>query len=60
MRGKTIKNALVIAPLSVLRSWEKEAAKVLASCVPSVSIQVLSSDIGRNRRRQILSEALEW
>jgi len=60
MRAKTIKNALIIAPLSVLRSWEKEAGKVSAACVPNVRIQVLSSDIGRNRRQEMLRRALEW
>lgn len=60
MRKRTIRNALVIAPLSVLRAWENEAHKVLTMCVPNVRIQVVSSTMGANNRRWALEEALEW
>lgn len=60
MRSKTIKNALVVAPLSLLRSWEKEAYKVMRQCVPHVHIQVVSSDTTRRTRQRRIDEALEW
>jgi SNF2 family DNA or RNA helicase len=59
MRAGTIRSALVVAPLSVLRAWENEAHKVLAMCVPTVQIQVLSSTMGASKRRRALEEALE-
>lgn len=60
MRAGTIRNALIIAPLSVLRSWEKEAFNVLKACVRDARVQVLSSDLSPYRRSQIIQEALEW
>ena len=60
MRAGTIQNALIIAPLSVLRSWETEASKVVKLCVPKIKIQVLSSDIGKSTRCRRLRDALEW
>ena len=60
MRAGTIKNALIVAPLSVLRSWEKEANNVLVACVPNVRVKVLSSEVGKNNRSKILTEALAW
>jgi hypothetical protein len=59
MRAHTIRNALVVAPLSVLQSWEKEARLVMKKyCVPRITIIVLSSDVAKNRRRKLLQEAL--
>jgi SNF2 family DNA or RNA helicase len=60
MRDKTIRNGLIVAPLSVLRSWETEAEKVLKACVPLVRVYVVSSDIGKATRYKRLQEALEW
>jgi SNF2 family DNA or RNA helicase len=60
MRARTIRNAVILAPLSVLRSWEKEASHVVKSCVNTISIEVVSSDISKRRRQQILRSALEW
>ena len=60
MKAGTIRNALIVAPLSVLRSWEKEAQEVLVSCVPAARVQVVSSDIGKSRRTNMIREALEW
>lgn len=59
MRAGTIRSALVLAPLSVLRAWENEAHKVLTLCMPTVQIQVLSSSMGAHKRRWALQEALE-
>ena len=58
MREKTIRNALIIAPVSVLRSWEKEANNVLKRCERRVKISVVSSDQEPKRRRRNLKEAL--
>ena len=60
MRDKTIRNCLIVAPLSVLRSWETEAEKVLKVCVPRVRVYVVSSDIGKATRCKRLQDALEW
>jgi SNF2 family DNA or RNA helicase len=60
MRDKTIRNGLIVAPLSVLRSWETEAEKVLKICVPRVRVYVVSSDIGKATRCKRLQDALEW
>ena len=60
MRDKTIRNGLIVAPLSVLRSWETEAEKVLKVCVPRVRVYVVSSDIGKATRCKRLQDALEW
>jgi SNF2 family DNA or RNA helicase len=60
MRAKTIRNALVVAPLSVLRSWEREANAIAKACVPHIRIQVVSSDISKAARSKRLQDALEW
>jgi len=61
MRARTIRNALVVAPLSVLQSWEKEALRVLKrSCVPKITILVLSSDMAKARRQMLLQQAFSW
>lgn len=60
MKAAQIRNTLVVAPLSVLRSWEKEARNVLTVCVPSAKIQVISSDYEKSRRARMLQEALAW
>jgi DNA excision repair protein ERCC-6-like len=59
MRAKTIFSALVIAPVSILRSWEKEARRVIAhTCVPNLQIYVLTSQTQRKDRQRILRSAL--
>lgn len=61
MRSRTIRNALVVAPLSVLRSWEKEAEIVMKrSCVHQVTIFVVQSETRKDRRCRMLREALSW
>jgi SNF2 family DNA or RNA helicase len=49
MRAGSIRNALVVAPLSVLQSWRKEAQKILPQCVSSIRITVLH-DMSRAKR----------
>jgi SNF2 family DNA or RNA helicase len=58
MNAGTICNALVVAPKSVLRSWEREASKVLLACVPIAMVQVMSADHSPLQRKRILAEAL--
>jgi len=60
MRARSIRNALIVAPVSVLRSWEKEANAVVKMCVSNVCIKVVSSDIARKTRERMLRSALEW
>jgi SNF2 family DNA or RNA helicase len=60
MRSKTIRNGLIVAPLSVLRSWETEATKVVKLCVPNITILVVSSDVGKAMRCKHLRTALTW
>lgn len=58
MNAGTICNALVVAPKSVLRSWEREASKVLLACVPIAIVQVMSADHSPLQRKRILADAL--
>lgn len=60
MKAQTIRNALVVAPVSVLRSWEREANKVAKACVPNLRIQVVSSALSKSVRTRRLQEAQEW
>ena len=60
MRSGTIRNALIVAPKSVLRTWENEASKVLKECVPRAHVQVVNSEMTPKRRLRILQDALEW
>lgn len=54
MRAGTIRNALVIAPLSVLRSWENTGRKILRQCVSSFKVTVVNSDMSRKRRLEFI------
>lgn len=60
MRARTIRNTIILAPLSVLRSWEKEAQNVIKMCVSNVCIKVVSGDIKKTSRQRIFRAALEW
>lgn len=60
MRARTIRNALIVAPLSVLDSWRKEADNVVKLCVPAVNIKIVSSDVSRKSRLRHLNDALKW
>ena len=60
MKAKTIRKAVVIAPVSVLRNWENEARKILGLCVGNkVKIQVLTSQTSVQSRKKKLHEALK-
>jgi len=62
MRQKTIRNALIVAPVSLLRTWQKEAQVVMkkSGCVPSVTVSVLGSDVSKSRRMHQIRMALGW
>jgi len=59
MKSKTIRNALIICPVSLMRTWEREARDILERCcVPRITISVLASDVRKPRRHDILVDAL--
>ena len=61
MRSRSIRNALVVCPLSVVQNWQREARAALQECcVPSVTIQIVDSSIAKNRRSVYLENALSW
>jgi SNF2 family DNA or RNA helicase len=61
MRTKTIRNALVVAPVSVMRTWQKEAEVVIKKeCVKCMSISIISSDVPKEKRVRLLRQALRW
>jgi SNF2 family DNA or RNA helicase len=59
-RSRTIKNALIVAPLSVLRSWENEAKKVVTKCSQHAKIQVISSELKPTKRIRMIRDAIRW
>lgn len=60
MKAKTIRNALVLCPVSLLRTWENEARKVLITYLrlPSIVISVISSEMDKNKRAYLLEKAM--
>jgi SNF2 family DNA or RNA helicase len=60
MKAKTIRNALVLCPVSLLRTWENEARKVLITYLglPSITISVISSEMDRHKRAYMLEKAM--
>lgn len=54
MRSDTIQTALIVAPLSVLRSWETTGRKILGQCVSSFNVTVLNSDVSRHKRLELI------
>jgi len=61
MRAKVILSSLVVAPTSLLRTWEKESKKVIVGhdCLPKLKIHVLSSSMKRHDRQRIIQNALD-
>ena len=62
MRARTIRNAIIVAPMSVLRSWEKEIDVVIrkSSCVPDIVVSVILSSKSKAQRQRIVDSALLW
>jgi SNF2 family DNA or RNA helicase len=59
MKAKLIKNAVIVAPKSVLRSWEKELKRVVLKCAHKTMITVMESNASPLQRRRMLTAALE-
>ena len=58
MRAKTISNAIVVCPKSVVRSWEREANLVLKNmCVPNASVYAVTSEMSKEKRKRVFEDA---
>ncbi len=58
MRAKTIYNAIVVCPKSVVRSWEREANLIIKNiCVPKTTVYAVTSDMKCEKRKRIFTEA---
>ena len=62
LRAKTIRNALIICPVAVLKNWEKEAKWILNGfcAINNLTIQVIDSSMKRDRRAWMLEDAVRW
>ncbi len=63
MISKSIRNALIVCPKSVLQNWEREARDVLEEYCGLdgvVNILVLDSNIRQDRRERLLKQSLTW
>lgn len=58
MLNEKIRNAIVVCPMSLLRTWEDEANKILKVCVPDINIIVITSSQSPNRRYDLLYDAI--
>lgn len=59
MVSRTIRSALICCPVSLLRSWESEAQSILNDSLGlDVSIQVISSDVSKKKRSELLNAAM--
>lgn len=56
MRSNKIQRALIIAPVSVLPSWNRELLQHLAPYVKRVGIEMCSSEMTKKKRQKILSD----
>ena len=57
-RAKTISNAIVVCPKSVVRSWEREANLILKNmCVPKASVYAVTSDMAKEKRKRVFTDA---
>ena len=58
MRARTISNAVILCPKSVVRSWEREANLIVRSlCARGVSVSAVTSEMGKQKRRRVFEEA---
>ena len=59
MRAETIRNAIIVCPKSVVRSWEREANLILKNmCIPKASVYAVTSDMGKEKRKRIFTDAI--
>jgi hypothetical protein len=62
-RCRTIRNALVVCPVSIVQSWKKEADKVFILCGLSstASVMVIDSNCcSKDVRARKLDSAMKW
>jgi SNF2 family DNA or RNA helicase len=58
MRARTISNAIVVCPKSVVQNWEREANLILKNmCVPRATVYAVTSDISKERRVRIFTDS---
>ena len=61
MKTKTIRNALIICPVVVLRNWEKEALDIFLNYYKvDAVVRILESTTRPEKRATILEDALSW
>jgi hypothetical protein len=61
MRAETISNALIVCPKSVVRNWEREGNLILKRmCVPQCTIAAITSDVSKEKRKRLFTEAFCW
>jgi hypothetical protein len=62
MRTKKIRNALIVCPVAVMQTWEKESKLIIKKLcrIENISIRIIDSSTKRNRRAIMLEEALQW
>ena len=56
MRSNKIQKVLIIAPVSVLPSWNRELVQHLAPYVKRVGIEMCSAEMTKKRRQKIVSD----
>lgn len=59
MRTNKIQRVLIIAPVSVLPSWQREVLQHLVPYVKRISIEMCSSDMAKNKRSKLLSNVFQ-
>jgi Superfamily II DNA/RNA helicases, SNF2 family len=62
MKSRSIRNALIICPVAVMKNWERESRLIIEHLcgLSKVTIRVVDSSIRRERRSMFLEEALTW
>jgi len=62
MRSRKIRNALIVCPVAVMKTWEKEAKLIIEKLcgIGTLSLRIVDSSIKRERRAMMLEEALLW
>jgi SNF2 family DNA or RNA helicase len=56
MRNKLIQRALIVVPVSVLQTWERELRQHLHPHVKRIGIDIVNADMAKKKRQQILRD----
>ena len=56
--NQDIRNAIIVCPVSLLRTWENEAKTILKTCCPEINIIVITSSMSANRRHDLFYDAI--